>query len=61
MISISDKLLKLNEFNEIVFKGKAIALDPSALKKVEKNHFFISYMCNYFLLHHSLMFAKGSF
>ena len=41
MISISDKLLKLNEFNEIVFKGKAINLDPSALKKVEKNHSFL--------------------
>jgi histidine ammonia-lyase len=41
MISISEKQLTLNEFNEVVFKGAELSLEPQALHKVEKNHQFL--------------------
>ncbi|HLK30146.1 MAG TPA: aromatic amino acid ammonia-lyase [Puia sp.] len=41
MISISEKQLTLGEFNEVVFKGAELTLEPQALKKVEKNHLFL--------------------
>ena len=41
MISISEHQLTLSDFNEIVFKGRPVALEATALKKVEKNHLFL--------------------
>ncbi len=41
MISISEQQLTLSDFNEIVFKGKPVALDATALNKVQKNHLFL--------------------
>jgi histidine ammonia-lyase len=41
MISISENQLTLNDFNEIVFKGKELSLEAGALKRVEKNHQFL--------------------
>ncbi len=41
MISISEKQLTLSEFNEVVFKGSELSLEPKALEKVEKNHHFL--------------------
>src|ERR1700684_1575411 len=38
---MSEKELTLNEFNEILFKGKELVLDKDAVKKVEKNHLFL--------------------
>jgi len=41
MISISEQSFTLNDFNEVVFKGRELSLDADAIKKVEKNHLFL--------------------
>jgi histidine ammonia-lyase len=41
MIAISENQLTLNDFNEIVFKGKELLLEAGALSRVEKNHQFL--------------------
>jgi histidine ammonia-lyase len=41
MKSMTEKELTLNEFNEILFKGRELVLNAEAVKKVEKNHSFL--------------------
>jgi histidine ammonia-lyase len=36
-----EKELTVTEFNEILFKGKELVLNPESVKKVEKNHSFL--------------------
>ncbi|HVM88381.1 MAG TPA: aromatic amino acid ammonia-lyase [Puia sp.] len=41
MIVISENQLTLDDFNNIVFRGKTLSLEAGALKRVEKNHQFL--------------------
>ena len=41
MIYIGDKLLSLNDFSEILYKGKKVVLDKVAVEKVELNFQFL--------------------
>ena len=41
MINVGGKTLSLNDFSEIVFKEEEVALEASALEKVEENHRFL--------------------
>src|SRR5580704_18059801 len=40
-MSMREKELTLSEFNEVLFKGKELVLNPASVKKVEKNHSFL--------------------
>jgi len=41
MVAIGGRILSLENFSEILFKGKEIELDASALEKVESNYHFL--------------------
>ncbi|MBS1742025.1 MAG: aromatic amino acid lyase [Bacteroidetes bacterium] len=41
MINVGERPLSLNDFSEILFKGKQVGLDAAAIAKVEENHRFL--------------------
>jgi histidine ammonia-lyase len=41
MIHVGDRALSLNDFSEILFKGKAVVLDAGAVEQVDTNYSFL--------------------
>ena len=41
MINVGEKALSLDDFSDILFKGKAVVLDKKAIEKVKVNFEFL--------------------